>query len=100
MLVSAEESGKYFLLGEKCTSNGQLWVIFIRFFFITVATTISVGYLATKIALILELFVNRFCWTVFLGKKTNSDFYHQITPQASVGWCKKLTKAKRKRLTR
>lgn len=101
MLVSAEESGKYFLLGEKCTSNGQLWVIFIRFFFITVATTISVGYFATKIALILEC-VYLVCESVLLDSvpwKENEQRFLPSNHSTSIrlDGVEKLTKAKRKR---
>lgn len=50
MLVSIEESGKYFLLGEKCTSNGQL----CYFHTFLLLLRLSQLVIATKISLFLE----------------------------------------------
>lgn len=118
MLVSIEESGKYFLLGEKCTSNGQL-CYFHTFFYC------GYDYLSwlslLKFLSLSRMFVNRFCWTVSsltqkfrgscatssLERKRTSIFtislfltFHHSTSIWTWMVCKKLTKAKLKNIVR
>lgn len=78
--------------------------LFSYVFFITVATTISVGYFATKIALILEC-VYLVCESVLLDSvpwKENEQRFLPSNHSTSIrlDGVEKLTKAKRKRLTR